>query len=103
MVANAMNNTSPALPELGRDGRKRADSPYQIRSWRRRIEFVTELVDQHLGDEPRPPWAETRRSREGRAGSIYYSRICPNDGIGILTRLKIVVLWVRIPLWAPSI
>ena len=51
--------------------------------------------------KPRPPWAETGRSREGRAGSIYYSRLCPNDGTGILTRLKIVVLWVRIPLWAP--
>ena len=49
VVANAMNNISPALPELGRDGRKRADSPCQIRSWWRRIEFVTELVNQHLG------------------------------------------------------
>ena len=28
-------------------------------------------------------------------------RIWPGDGTGILTRLKIVVLWVRIPLWAP--
>ena len=71
VVANAMNNISPALPKLERDGRKRADSPCQIRSWWRRIEFVTELVDQHLGWRSRAFPGDKQDARERGVPAAY--------------------------------